>query len=217
MRVSKPLAVALWITAGTITMVPAVGHAQGEHARRVAAELLVLRGDLRRWAGDDFSSRQKKGLSDRIRGALAGLDLLLRLADQEAGRGPQPQYHHDSVNALRRSFAIGSLTKNDTDFDGLIAAYPLRASALTPSKVTDDRLMSARKLHDDLCAGCHDEPDLEIERPAYNLFGEAKRLSPPEFAARLIVGVRGDRVTGIDNPLTDQQIGDLFAFYRAGD
>lgn len=217
MRVSKPLVVALWITAGTTTMVPAVGHAQGEHARRVAAELLVLRGDLRRWAADDFSSHQKNGLSDRIRGALAGLDLLLRLADQEAGRGPQPESHHESVNALRRSFETGLLSKNDNDLDRLVTAYPLQTAVLTPSKATDAQLVNARKLHDDLCAGCHDEPDLETDRPAYNLFGEAKRLSPPEFAARLIIGVRGDRVTGIDTPLTDKQIGDLFAFYRTGD
>lgn len=217
MRVSKPLIVALWITAGTITMVPAVGHAQGEHARRVAAELLVLRGDLRRWAADDFSSLQKDGLADRIRGALAGLDLLLRLADQEVGREPQSDSHHQNLNALRRSFETGSLSNTDNDLDRLLTVYPLRSAVLMPSNSTDDQLVRARRLHDDLCAGCHDEPDLEIERPAYNLFGEAKRLSPPEFAARLLVGVRGDRITGIDNPLSDQQIGDLFAFYKTGE
>lgn len=216
MRVSTPLIAALWITAGTITLVPAVGHAQGEHARRVAAELLVLRGDLRRSSNDDFSSQQKNGLSDRLRGALSGLDLLLRFADQEAGRTPQPQAHRESVNALRHSFETGSLRDHDNDLDRLIAAYPLQTTILTPSKVTAGQLSSARKLHDELCAGCHDQPDLEVERPAYNLFGEAKRLSPDEFTARMIVGVRGDRITGIDNPLTDRQIGDLFAFYRAG-
>lgn len=216
MRVSKPLIAALWITAGTITLVPAVGHAQGEHARRVAAELLVLRGDLRRLSDDDFSSQQKIGLSDRIRGSLAGLDLLLRFADQEGGRTPQPQTHGEKVDALRRSFDIGSLRDHDNDLDRLIAAFPLKTAILTPSKATAGQLSSARKLHDELCAGCHDQPDLEVERPAYNLFGEARRLSPAEFTARMLVGVRGDRITGIDNPLTDPQIGNLFAFYRAG-
>jgi len=199
-----------------MTLVPAVGHAQGEHARRVAAELLVLRGDLRRSSDDEFSLQQKNGLSDRIIGSLAGLDLLLRFADQEAGHRPQPASHRENVDALRRSHETGSLNDRDNGLARLIAAYPLHTTILTPSKATADRLSSARKLHDELCAGCHDQPDLETERPAYNLFGEARRLSPPEFAARLIIGVRGDRVTGIDNPLTDRQIGNLFAFYRAG-
>ncbi len=199
-----------------MTLVPAVGHAQGEHARRVAAELLVLRGDLRRSSDDDFSSQQKNGLSDRIRGSLAGLDLLLRFADQEAGRRPQPEPHRENVDALRRSHENGSLNDRDNVLARLIAAYPLHTTILKPSKATADQLSSARKLHDELCAGCHDQPDLETERPAYNLFGEARRLSPPEFAARLIIGVRGDRVTGIDNPLTDRQIGNLFAFYSVG-
>ncbi len=216
MRVSKPLIVALWITAGTMTLVPAVGHAHGEHARRVAAELLVLRGDLRRSSDDNFSLEQKIGLSDRIRGALAGLDLLLRFADQEAGRKPQPALHRKSVNALRRSFEAGSLSDHDNDLDRLVATYPLQTASLTPSEATAGQLSSARKLHDELCAGCHDQPDLALERPAYNLFDEARRLSPAEFTARMIIGVRGDRITGIANPLTDRQIGNLFAFYTAG-
>ena len=37
-----------------------------------------------------------------------------------------------------------------------------------------------------------------------------------EFAARMVVGVRGDALTGLDNPLTDEEIASLIAFYRAG-
>ena len=61
--------------------------AQGEHARRVAAELLVMRGDTRKLGEQgDAPKFHRKGLRDRLRGGLAGLPILLRLADQELDR-----------------------------------------------------------------------------------------------------------------------------------
>ena len=67
-----------------------------------------------------------------------------------------------------------------------------------------------------LCAGCHDEPDNSVARPAFNLFQQAKRMLKPEFAARMITGIRGDRVTGIGNPFSDWQLAALMVFYRNG-
>ena len=192
---------------------PAIAFAQGEHARRAAAELLVLAGDARRLAGEDTSDIHRKGLADRIRGGLSGLDLMLRFADQEQGR--QPQSHGEVLAALREALREGDLVRFQSLAAGLIAAYPFRATGILQTKPTAERLKRGRKMHEELCAGCHDEPDFEVERPAYNLFEEAQKLSPGEFAARMSVGVRGDRVTGIDNPLSDEQIASLIAYYRA--
>lgn len=208
---------ALLIAAGTVTAVPAVCLAEGEHARRSAVELTVLQGDLRRLASDAFTLRHKKGLRDRILGALAGLELLLRYADQEAGRPPRPGRHRARVEALRRSFEAGSLSNTDPGLVELLGEYPLRMTGLAAAEPTAGALADARRLHEELCAGCHDMPDLDTERPAYNLFRESRRLTGKEFAARLLLGVRGDRVTGIDNPLSDSQIAALMAYYASGD
>lgn len=192
---------------------PAIAFAQGDHARRAATELIVLAGDARRLAADDTSDLHRKGLADRIRGGLSGLDLMLRFADQEQGR--QPRSHDEALAALRAALTAGDLVRLQSLAADLIAAYPFRAIGILPATSTAKRLERGRELHEELCAGCHDAPDLEVERPAYNLFEEVRQLSPGEFAARMSVGVRGDRVTGIGNPLSDEQIASLIAYYRS--
>ncbi len=37
-----------------------------------------------------------------------------------------------------------------------------------------------------------------------------------EFAARLISGIRGDVVTNLQNPFSDEELAALIAFYRKG-
>lgn len=204
----------LLVVAGVLCGAPAAIVAGGEHQRRVAAELLVLRGDLDRFADEAADGPRKKGLADRIGGLLSGLDLLLRLADEEMGREPRAEARATTVAALRRSFEAGELRAADGRLATLIGSFPLAARALTPAEPSPERLARGREIHEELCAGCHDNPDRTVERPAYNLFEEARGLSPPEFAARLMIGVRGDRITGIGNPLSDEQLASLIAFYR---
>jgi len=48
-----------------------------------------------------------------------------------------------------------------------------------------------------------------------NLFEQARGSSFPEFLARMLVGVRGDRVTAIENPFSDREIVELIAYYRS--
>jgi mono/diheme cytochrome c family protein len=98
----------------------------------------------------------------------------------------------------------------------LAAAYPLDLTGILPAEATPNRRRRAQDIHETYCAGCHDEPDLEVERPAYNLFDQARSLSPQEFAARMITGVRGDRLTNLQNPLSDEEIAALIAYYRTG-
>ena len=52
--------------------------------------------------------------------------------------------------------------------------------------------------------------------PAFNLFEQARRAPREEFAARLLIGVRGDRSTAWRNPFSDLEIGALLVYYQKG-
>jgi len=192
---------------------PAFVTAQGEHARRAAAELLVLRGDLIRLRDVELTEKQRRGLQSRSAGSLSGLRLLLRLADQERGAGsrllPRPEQLRGLLVQRAYDELIGQLTP-------LIEAHPLSLAGLLPVDSSPQRLARAASLHRTLCAACHDTPVLDTERPAYNLFEQARQLPLQEFTARMLVGIRGDRVTGIDNPFTDSELNALLSYYRIG-
>ena len=190
----------------------ASARAQGEHGRRAATELLVLNGDVQKLTNNKLSGLHIKGLKDRIGGGLAGLEIMLRLADQEVGREPV-DYTLD-LEKIRNSWLAQDITLMSTGLDKLLTTHPFKANAILPAKATKTALAAAKNLHEELCAACHDEPDLEVSRPAFNLFKEARQLPANEFAARMMVGVRGDRVTGIDNPLMDSQISALLHYYK---
>ena len=188
--------------------------AQGEHGRRVAAELLVLNGDARDLVSRPPASKlHVKGLKDRLRGGLAGLAILMRLADQEVGRPPVKAQEIAAI--LRKLLASGNMTRFQQELAPLIRRYPLVINGMTSTNPAPAQLASARKIHEDICAACHDEPDRDVERPAYNLRTQARRMSWQEFTARLIAGVRGDRLTGFGNPLSDDDLTNLVAFYRS--
>lgn len=198
---------------------PDTAAAQGEHARRVAAELLVMRGDLRKLSNKPAAAkRHQKGLRNRLRGGLAGLDILLRLANQETLRLTEPTGAMPSaaVNTLRQALNQQDLTAFKAKLSQLVNRYPLATTGILLKPPLRANIKTGQKIHNEHCAGCHDSPDTDTQRPAYNLFAEAKAMPPTEFAARMILGVRGDRVTGISNPLTDSQIAALIAYYRAG-
>jgi len=183
--------------------------AQGEHTRRAATEIRVINGDIRRLQAINTSSIHKVGLKHRIQGGLAALDILLRLADQETG---SPISHYRSeVSNLASLINNNELSKANSVLDQWEERYPLKLAKFNPGSNVNHK--PAKALHQELCAACHDNPAIEVERPAYNLFDEAKNLEYTEFLARLFVGVRGDRVTGIDNPLSDYEILALLNFY----
>ncbi|OED42771.1 hypothetical protein AB833_05400 [Chromatiales bacterium (ex Bugula neritina AB1)] len=204
------LVVLIWLVS---TISPAVA-AQGEHGRRAGAELQVLAGDirtlLREEARADKNAVVLKGLVDRIRGGLSAADILLRLADQEADRAPvsyiEPlQKAHEYADQQHWNHLLALLAS-------LSKQFPLRQPFFPDSAELRE---SAHKLHISYCAGCHDTPAQGVERPAYNLHQQASSITVIEFYARMLVGVRGDRVTGIDNPLSDADIAGLIYFYRS--
>ena len=169
---------------------------------------MVLRGDLISVTRDSVSDLHQRGLSQRIRGGLAALEILLRYADQETGKPVRSRYAelqkiYQAVDAADYAAALKQIEQ-------LIEHYPL---TLPPIRINDTTAFEP--LHKKLCAGCHDVPAVNVERPAYNLYQQTKRVSSQEMFARLLIGVRGDRVTGIDNPLTDIQLLGLLALYSS--
>lgn len=188
-------------------LLPAESFAQGEHARRAAAELRLVLGDAQQLANRTGLSRlHAAGLRSRVSGSLSGLALLLRLADQEFGRkAPQAQGTVQYMRSLHQGGNWAGLVSISQD---LARSYPLIMPEMSAGR------KRAKAIHDDLCAACHDEPDLEVERPAYNLYEQANAQDETEFLARLIIGVRGDRVTGYSNPLTSPELKALLNYYR---
>lgn len=188
-------------------LLPAESFAQGEHARRAAAELRLVLGDAQQLANrTGVPKLHAAGLRSRISGSLAGLSLLLRLADQETGRqAPQAQGTVQYMRTLHQGGNWAGLVSVSQD---LARSYPLNVPKISAGQ------KRAKAIHDELCAACHDEPELAVERPAYNLFEQAKAQEKTEFLARLIIGVRGDRVTGYSNPLTSPELKALLDYYR---
>ena len=66
----------------------AAALAQDEHQRRLAAELIVMAGDVRRVASGAEPALHREGLQARIAGALSSLPLLLRRANGDANAVP---------------------------------------------------------------------------------------------------------------------------------
>jgi len=181
--------------------------AQGEHARRAGAEIQVLLGDARRLQQMKLPQKHRKGLRDRIRGELSDLEILLRLANQ--GKRMTLADISVAVKELRSSFI-------DNDLSGFIQRAKKIAVVYPLLSFVSGSVHRAQTLHAQLCAGCHDQPYLDMERPALNLFQQARIQSVVEFLARLIIGVRGDQLTGYGNPLTEAEIAGLADYYRTG-
>lgn len=181
--------------------------AQGEHERRLAAELAVMAGDLRRIRSPDELPLHREGLRARLAGALSSLPLLLR----QAGADPA------AVPALRQSLARSDWRALRAGLDALTKRHPFAAGALLPQAATPERLRLGEAIHRQACAGCHDAPATGTPLPAFNLFEQAKRLPRAEFAARLLLGVRGDRGSAWRNPFSDLELGALLAYYGNGD
>lgn len=188
--------------------------AQGEHGRRAAAELQVVIADLRKLKDIQNSGKSTlliNGLLDRINGGLSALDILFRLADAETNK-PMRSYA-DDLKAARELIRQNRLSELELKLANLRQLFPLKIPSIS---VSEQNLDQAKIHHNDLCMACHDNPIENVERPAYNLYQQATSESDVEFFARMLVGVRGDRVTGIDNPFTDIQLMSLISLYKKG-
>lgn len=178
--------------------------AAGEFERPLAAELLVLGGDVRRMVHEKLPPLERSGLEQRVAGALSSLPLLLRRAGH-AGT---------DAASLRAAQARG-------DWRGLLAAVttlqrrsPFDARRLLDLRPSPAALALGASLHRSTCAGCHDAPaETDTQLPAKNLSKQLRSMPRDEFAARLWLGVRGDRLARHTNPFSDVELAALILLY----
>ncbi|MCW8861671.1 MAG: hypothetical protein OQK07_04535 [Rhodospirillales bacterium] len=188
----------------------------GEHLRRLSAEIAVMKADAGRLVKPGhLSAPNIKGIKDRLRGALSVLPLLVRAA---RNTGPDlPGLDGSRTVDLRSALAANDIEKLRAGLEELAAAYPFDTAGLLPPDNRSEALRRAREIHEAHCAGCHDDSETaEEERPAWDFFKLAKAIPPEELAARLVIGVRGDSLTALDNPLRNAEISALIAFYYSG-
>ena len=190
-------------------------HAQGEHQRRFAVELRLIAGDLRRLGQEQATQEHTAGLQQRLRGSLSYLGLLGREAVQERSQ-PDPQLAAD-VNRLRDAYDAGKQSAMHAPLARLLQRYPLSVTDFSADRQQDaQRLAVGRDIDRSLCFGCHQNPNPEAANPAPDLFADARSMTREEFVARLMGGVRGVPATGLDNPLSDEDLRGLYAWYRNG-
>jgi cytochrome c553 len=205
----------VFAVAVTVAFVMAISEASAAGrpapARELAAELLILRGDLGRLGEAGLSAKNRQGLRQRIAGALGLLPWLLRQAGDEAAAERLRVWQGRPLDdAAERTALVVAL-------DAAIARHPLDRAVFSID-ATPARLNEARAIHRTYCAGCHDgtgngAPDLAL--PARDLFAMARKELVDEFLARMVNGVKGDASIHFANPLTDRQIGALWALYRS--
>ncbi len=176
--------------------------AQDEHSRHLAAGLAVMAGDVRQLAASEKTQR-REGLRARVAGDLSSLPLLLRRAGGDAA----------SVPLLRAALAKGDWRSLAQGLAVLRRRHPLDLRTLLPAAPTPERLRLGEAIHRQTCAGCHDASIAGTNLPALNLFEQIRNVPREEFAARLIIGVRGDVSTAYRNPFSDLELGALIAYY----
>lgn len=181
-------------------------QAADEHDRRLAAELIVMAGDVRRLLHETLGPLERQGLEQRLSGALSSLPLLLRRARTDVA----------PVQALRTPFQRGDLMAFSAALARLIRRHPFDPRPLLAATPTPPVLRQGAAIHNGTCAACHTTPSADTLFPMKNLAAMYRQMSHEEFAARLWLGVRGDRLTSLANPFSDLELAALTAWYASG-
>jgi hypothetical protein len=189
-----------------------LAYAESETTRRLSAEIVVMKADLKRIIYSGLSLQHKKGLKTRIKGGVAILPLLIRKSWN--GLLPLPSHRSNQMKKIQSALNSGNYIFVYKELDKLILKYPFNTKGLLPPDNRPLAIQRSKRIHESFCAGCHDEPDTSISRPAWSLFELSKNNSLKEFSARMVIGIRGDSLTGLDNPLRDSEISALIAYYR---
>ena len=164
-----------------------------------------MAGDARRLATGAGGPLEREGLVKRLNGALASLPLLLRRADGDT----RP------VAALRATLARGDWRAFAAALAPLRQRHAFDARALLTAAPTQDMLALGAAIHRTTCAGCHDAAGGDTLLPAFDLSRQIKSMPREEFAARLLLGVRGDRTIAWHNPFSDAELAALIAWYAS--
>lgn len=166
-----------------------------------------MAGDVRRLAAGEGGPREREGLVMRLDGALSSLPLMLRRAN--ADPKPVVVLRASLVRRDWRAVAAGlAALRRQHCFD----ARPLLSGAATP-----EMLALGASIHQTTCAVCHDAATADTLLPAKNLATQLKTMPREEFAARLLLGVRGDRTTSLRNPFSELELAALLAWYANAD
>jgi hypothetical protein len=183
-------------------------QAAGEHQRRLAAEITVMAGDTRRLVLQEGGVLERKGLEQRLAGALASLPLLLRRAQGDPAIVSALRATHKRRDWRALSAQLETLKRHHSfDARGLLGAAPTR-----------EVLALGTSIHTSTCSACHDRPSgADTLLPAKNLATQSNGMPREEFAARLWLGVRGDQSTALANPFSDAELAALIAFYATDD
>ena len=163
-----------------------------------------MAGDTRRLVLAEGGVLERKGLEQRLAGALASLPLLLRRAQGDPA----------TVRALRAAHKQRDWRTLVTQIETLGKRHPFDARHLLGAAPTREVLALGASIHASTCAACHDQPSGEDALlPAKNLSAQLKSMPREEFAARLWLGVRGDQSTALANPFSDAELAALIAWY----
>lgn len=184
-------------------------------ARLCAAELRIIEADLRLLEDPDTRPIHRQGLDMRIRSALSTLPWLCRRYAALHGLDEHPIT--TSVRKLRQYYFDGVRMLAKAELAGLMRNIPLELGGLRAD--TDSRPQdrdTGRRIYHRYCASCHHYPATEVPTPAFSLFKSAAEQSPEEFIARMLGGVRGTHDIGLRNPLSDQDIAGLYAYFLSG-
>ena len=200
------LSVAVLFTTATVSF------AYGEHSQRLAANLLVVQGDLKLLLKLDTSDYQRNSLSVRIEEKLGMLELLVRSANQN-NQANYPQ-NPEEFRYLLLLFNSSKLKPLLNELESLSGKYPLVLSPILQSKFPPVFFKIAAEMHQRLCIGCHSGAMTKNSLPAFDLFKQSRSISRMEFVARMLTGLRGDRVTSLQNPMTDAELSLLISYYR---
>jgi len=185
---------------------------RAEDARRLAAEIVVMKADAEHLYNGKMSKPHQAGLRARLRGAMAIMPLLIRAARRDVPAWPAPD--RDRIASLKQALAQGKAPEVLSGLAWLMKTYPFDATGLLPADQRPGAVKQAGNIHENYCAGCHDEPDLDVPRPAWSLIELGKKAPEVEIAARLVIGVRGENMTAMDNPLKDSEMSALIHYYR---
>ncbi len=175
--------------------------------RRLAAEIIVMRGDAERIAGGgSLSDREGQALSARLYGALASLPMLLRRASGNR--------HGATIAGLRTAFDEADWRRAISVLKKLGGEFPFDDTGLILAENTPETVKLGGNIHEAYCAACHDGGDPEQWLPIPDLFEMARTLPDNDLAARFFNGIRGDRSTALAQPMSAGDIAALIAFYR---
>ena len=201
--VAAIVALILWLaTAGP-------GYA-GDDARVLASELRIALGDVERLAETDLPAPHRIGLAERLAGSLGLLPWLLQRAGDADGARALIKFQETSLEPSVETEPLATLLAE------LSSRHPLDLAGSKEPAVAATTMREARVIHQTYCAGCHDgagNGDPELTLPARDLFLMGRSERPDIFVARLFNGIKGDETIGFRNPLTDEQLAALRAFY----